>query len=139
MKSESAVDIRRTVRRVADIPYEAISRRVLGSQYSLSLTLCGDSLARRMYLTHRKPRLATEPDRGATYTSNVLSFPYSKTEGELFLNVRKAEREAVALGVPVRKRVALLLVHGLMHLKGLDHSATMERQERSVLRAFDLL
>jgi probable rRNA maturation factor len=78
------------------------------------------------------------PDRGPSYASNVLSFPYASTEGEIFLNVRKAEREAKALGITTKKRVALLLVHGCFHLKGYQHGDTMERLERSVLRTFDL-
>lgn len=135
----SRIDIRRTVKGAADIPYAAITAKVLGPGYELSLTLCGDALARTMYLRYRKTRVAGEPDRGASYASNVLSFPYSKQEGEIFLNIRKAEREARALGISPRKRIGLLLVHGLYHLKGLDHGATMERQERTVLRAFDLL
>jgi rRNA maturation RNase YbeY len=123
---------------VADIPYAAIARKILGPSYELSLTLCGDKLARTMYLEHRKTRVKGEPDRGTSYASNVLSFPYSKTEGEIFLNIRKAEREARSLDIPTRTRIAHLLVHGCFHLKGHDHGATMERLESSVLRAFDL-
>jgi rRNA maturation RNase YbeY len=138
MQSETHIDIRRTVSRVADVPFAAIAKHILGKRYTLSLTLCGDALARRMYLTHRKSRIKGEPDRGPSYASNVLSFPYASTEGEIFLNVRKAEREAKALGITTKKRVALLLVHGCFHLKGYQHGDTMERLERSVLRTFDL-
>lgn len=133
------IAIRRTVRRAADLPYAAIARHLLGPHYELSLVICGDALARRMYLTHRKPRIKGEPDRGASYASNVLSFPYAKDAGEIFLNVRKAEREAAAGAVSARKRTAHLLVHGLLHLKGYDHGATMERLERDTLRKFSLL
>ncbi len=139
MHPESHIDIRRTVSRVADVPFEAIAERILGRRYSLSLTLCGDRLARTMYLQYRKSRIKGEPERGSSYASNVLSFPYSKAEGEIFLNVRKAEREAKALGITARQRIALLLVHGCYHLKGHQHGDTMERLERSVLRAFDLV
>jgi ssRNA-specific RNase YbeY (16S rRNA maturation enzyme) len=89
------IDIRRTVSRVADIPYAAMASKILGKDYELSLTLCGDRLARTMYLEHRKPRVKGEPDRGVSYASNVLSFPYSDREGEIFLNIRKAEREHI--------------------------------------------
>ncbi len=139
MNRESHIDIRRTVRRAADIPYEDIARTILGTNYELSITICGDALARRMYLTHRKAHMRNEPRRPRSYASNVLSFPYSTTSGELFLNARKAEREAKALGTTVKKRMALLLVHGCFHLKGHDHGGTMERLERDTLRARGLL
>jgi probable rRNA maturation factor len=129
MKSRAHIDIRRTVSGAADIPYEAIATRILGPQYELSLTICGDDLARRMNKTYRKK----------TYSPNVLSFPYSKTTGEIFLNARKAEREARAFGTTAKKRMALLLVHGCFHLKGYDHGVTMERLERNTLRACGLL
>lgn len=129
MRHSHDIDIRRTARGAADIPYARIARHILGEHYDLSLTLCGDDLARRMNVAYRKK----------TYSPNVLSFPYSKGDGEIFLNIRKAEREAARAGVSVKKRTALLLVHGCFHLKGYDHGATMERLEREALRAWGLL
>lgn len=129
MRHAHPIHIRRTARGAADIPYERIARRILGEHYDLSLTLCGDALARRMNTLYRKK----------TYSPNVLSFPYAETDGEIFLNIRKAEREAQRTGTSVKKRTALLLVHGCFHLKGYDHGATMERLERKTLRACGLL
>ena len=139
MNTAFEIDIRRTVKGAAVLPYAAIARHILGPHYALSLTLCGDDLARRMYHSYRKSRLAHEPERGKTYASNVLSFPYTQHEGEIFLNVRKAEREARQMGTSVRKRTALLFVHGCLHLKGHLHGSTMESLERAALRKFDLL
>lgn len=124
------MDIMTTVRsRTPSLPFEAMANAVLGSTYELSLVICGDRLARRINTEHRKK----------TYKPNVLSFPLSRTEGEIFLNVRKAEREAAALGTSAQKRMALLFVHGLLHLKGLDHGDTMEREEEKILAKFRLL
>jgi probable rRNA maturation factor len=122
-------DIRTTIRGPQPrIAYRDISRAVLGESYHLSLVLCGDSLARKMNTAYRKK----------TYSPNVLSFPLSKTEGEIFLNLRKAEREARAYGTSVKTRTALLFVHALFHLKGLDHGVRMEREELRVLKRFRL-
>ena len=108
------------------IPYEEIARKILGSQYELSLVICGDTLAQRMNKEHRKK----------TYKPNVLSFPLSKAEGEIFLNVRTAAREARRYKVPLRDRLAFLFVHGCFHLKDLQHGRIMEAQEQRILRAF---
>jgi probable rRNA maturation factor len=110
------------------LPYEALSKRVLGARYELSLVVCGDKLARNVNKKYR----------GKTYAANVLSFPLSKSEGEIFLNSRAAQREAKKYGVSLSARMALLFVHGLFHLKGLAHGDRMESEERKVLKAFGL-
>jgi rRNA maturation RNase YbeY len=113
---------------VPRLPFEAIAHAVLGSKYDLSLVICGDQLARRMNREYRKK----------SYKPNVLSFPLSKNEGEIFLNVRCAERESRKFDVPLKQRLALLFVHGLFHLKGLDHGQKMERNEQAILKRFGL-
>jgi rRNA maturation RNase YbeY len=130
MSGDLNIDITVTVRgSVPRIPFGELAEAVLGKSYELSVVVCGDTLARRMNIEHRKK----------SYRPNVLSFPISKTEGEIFLNLRKAEREAKHAGISTRKRLALLYVHALFHLKGLDHSDHMEAEERKVLNTFDLL
>jgi len=108
------------------IPYDKIANAVLGKNYELSLVVCGDDLARRMNKEYRKKN----------YKPNVLSFPLSRSEGEIFLNVRAAAREARRYKVPLRDRLAFLFVHGCFHLKGLSHGRIMEAQEQRILRAF---
>ncbi len=121
------LDVRTTVRgKVPRLSYEGIARYVLGNVYQLSLVVCGDTLAQRMNKKYRKK----------TYRPNVLSFPLSKTEGEIFLNVRCAEREAKKYKTSVQKRLALLFVHGCYHLKGHDHGTKMESLERKTLARF---
>jgi probable rRNA maturation factor len=122
--STVSLDIRTTLSAAPSLPYEKIARLALGNKYELSLVVCGDHLARKMNVRYRKK----------TYAPNVLSFPYSKCEGEIILNVRKAEREARAMGISLRSRLGLLFVHGCCHLNGYDHGATMERLERNILR-----
>jgi rRNA maturation RNase YbeY len=129
------VDIKITARRAPHtvgarrLPFEKIADSVLGKDYDLSLVICGDSLAQRMNKEYRKK----------TYYPNVLSFELGKKEGEIFLNVRKAEREARTGGISLKQRMGLLYVHGLYHLKGMDHSDRMESLERATLKKFKLL
>ncbi len=123
-------DIRKTIRvSLPRIPFEDMARAVLGRQYELSLVVCGDDLAQRMNKQYRKK----------TYKPNVLSFPLDAQSGEIFLNLRCAEREARTFGMHTRDRIALLYVHGLFHLCGYDHGAPMERLERKVLKQFGFL
>lgn len=124
----TTTDIRKTIRgKLPRLPFGEMAQAVLPN-FELSLVICGDKLARRMNETYRNK----------SYFPNVLSFPLSASEGEIFLNVRKAEREASQMGISTSKRIALLFVHGLFHLKGLDHSDRMEHEEQKVLRRFRL-
>jgi probable rRNA maturation factor len=128
MRSAS-LDIKTTIRGpVPRIPFDELARHVLGSHYQLSLVICGDALARRINTAYRKK----------TYAPNVLSFPLERGEGEIFLNIRKAEREARSYATTLRARLSLLYVHGLYHLKGLDHGDHMERLEQAALKKFGL-
>lgn len=124
--SSISIDIKRTVQSTVRLPFEKIAEDCLPEGYELSLVVCGDTLAQRMNREYRKK----------TYRPNVLSFPISPKEGEIFLNIRKAEREAKALKVSLTDRVALLFVHGCYHLAGHDHSDKMESLEAKTLKKF---
>ncbi len=128
----TSVSVRITIRgTVPRLPFEDMAREVLGPKYELSLVVCGDALARKMNKEYRRK----------TYKPNVLSFPVSKSEGEIFLNVQCAKREAKKYATTLQKRLALLFVHGCFHLKGLDHedekaAKKMESQEDRILKHF---
>ena len=99
---------------------------VLGKDYQLSLVFVGDRLSRkfnRMYRQHDTP-------------ATVLSFPLSKDDGEILINLAKAKRVAHTHNMGYRQFVGYLFIHGLLHLKGLKHGSTMEQQERTVLAQF---
>jgi ssRNA-specific RNase YbeY (16S rRNA maturation enzyme) len=91
---------------------------VLGKEYDLSLA----------FLSAREMREVTKKTRGYDKASNVLSFPLSKTSGEILI-CRSAAKPFT---------VPYLFIHGLFHLKGLKHGATMEREERKTLKRFGL-
>lgn len=119
------LDIKTTVRgKVPRLPFGEIAERILGPHYSLSLVICGDALSRRLNTEYRKK----------TYKPNVLSFPLSKTEGEIILNVRKAEREAHVGGIRIHERLAFLFIHACLHLKGHDHGNAMDTLEQKHMR-----
>lgn len=126
----NGVELTRTIREsVPRIQFENIALEILGERYSLSLVLCGDLLARRINRAYRKKN----------YSSNVLSFSLTEHEGEIFLNVRKAQREAKTLRIGERARIAHLFIHGCLHLNGYRHGQRMEALEQKLLRKFDFL
>jgi rRNA maturation RNase YbeY len=68
----------------------------------------------------------------------VLSFPYSASEGELFICPREAARQAPLFGMHTDGFIGYLFIHGCLHLKGYNHGSTMSRAERNFVKQFAL-
>lgn len=108
------------------LPFRALKDSVLGTYYILSLVFIGDARSRRLNKTYR----------GKDRPADVLSFPLSKTEGEIFISPRQAARGARARGMTPKEYTALLFIHALLHLKGYRHGSTMEKEEKRLWKKF---
>ncbi len=53
--------------------------------------------------------------------------------GEIIVSVPQAARQAKGLGVPLQRELALLIVHGALHLLGHDHYDDGERETMQAL------
>ena len=79
--------------------------------------------------------------RGRDYATNVLSFVYASTpvvSGDLVLCAPVVSREALQQGKPPLDHYAHLIVHGVLHLHGLDHendadAHAMEARETEII------
>ena len=108
------------------LPFSEIAENILGKDYDLSLVFIGSKLSREMHLKfHKKDSPA-----------NVISFPLSKTSGEIFIDLSEARREAPLFKRSYLEHVGGLFIHGLYHLKGLSHGRTMESMELKARRRF---
>ena len=119
--------------RAAHIPSDATLRkwaRAAGIEGIVTVGYVGAAESRRL----------NRRFRGKDYATNVLSFPYSAKplEGDLVICAQVVAREAREQGKTLRAHHAHMLVHGLLHLAGLDHerareAARMEGRERRIL------
>ncbi|MFH1402060.1 MAG: rRNA maturation RNase YbeY [Patescibacteria group bacterium] len=122
-------DIKNTTRKkTPKISFEKIKGKVLGKKYELSLVLIGDKLSRRLNAQYRKI------DKPA----NILTFPLSKNTGEIFINLNLANKHHVKFNRDYKNFVTFLLIHGLMHLKGYEHSSRMEKAEEKIRTEFNI-
>ncbi len=129
MISKENINIRNTTKgKLPSLPFVDIKNNVLGKKYDLSLVFIGDELSKKLNSQHR----------GKNKPTNILSFPLSDTEGEIFINYRLAQREAKKYNRKFSDFIGFLLIHGLMHLKGFEHSSRMERQEAQTRKKFRL-
>ncbi len=78
--------------------------------------------------------------RGKQKPANVLSFPYDKTYGEIFVTPAVVRKEALKSGEKAEERLVKMIIHGMLHLSGLDHEISandaeaFERLEEKLIR-----
>lgn len=101
--------------------FKKIQREILGPTYDLSVVFLGEREMRKA-MKYRYKTIAGKK------TSNVLSFPLSKTSGEILICPAAAKPYTAPY----------LFIHGCLHLKGRKHSDTMEREENRILNKFGL-
>jgi probable rRNA maturation factor len=110
------------------LPFVDIKNEVLGKDYDLSLVFIGDKLSKKLNKQYR----------GKNKPTDVLSFPLSKTDGEIFINLRLAKKEASEFERTYSNFIGFLFIHGLIHLKGFEHSSRMESEESKIRGKFQL-
>lgn len=115
-----------TKKKVPKVPFSKISDYVLGPKYELGLIFVGDVRSKKLNQTYR----------GKNKVANILSFPYSKKDGEIFIHLGKTEKEAKKFYHTYRQHLTFLFIHGLLHLKGMQHGSKMESEEKRILKIF---
>ena len=122
-------DIKNTTRNNnPNLPFQKIKEKILGKKYELSLVFIGDKLSKKLNNQYRKINKAT----------NILSFNLTETAGEVFINLNLAKKQAYKFNKNYTDFVGLLLIHGLLHLKGYQHSSKMESEEEKIRKFFNL-
>ncbi len=69
---------------------------------------------------------------GADYATDVLSFPSGEEAhlGELAISIERATEQAAAHGHSLVDELKILMLHGVLHLRGLDHETDRGQMRR---------
>lgn len=110
------------------VPFQSMKEKILGKKYELSVA----------FVSPIKMKKINTEYRGKTYVANVLSFPYSKQSGEIFLCMPKIKSEAKSFGMTDANFLKYLVIHGMLHLKGMDHGSTMDKAEEKFKKIFKI-
>ncbi len=108
--------------------FEAMKNEILGKDYELSFAFINAEKIKKLNLIYRNKNEATD----------ILSFPLSKTEGEIYICLSETRKKAKEFDRKFENFLSFLFIHGLVHLKGLDHSSTMERIEAKFRKKFGI-
>ncbi|MEK7576050.1 MAG: rRNA maturation RNAse YbeY [Patescibacteria group bacterium] len=95
--------------------FEIIKDHIFGKKYAISLVFAGNNLMKKLNRIYRK-----EPK-----PADVLAFPLSKSEGEIFINKIK------------KNKAVYLFIHALLHLKGYKHGKKMDGMEKKLTKKFN--
>jgi len=101
------------------LPFSVISKikdEILGKKYFLSL----------VYLTTKEMQKINKKYRNKNKPTNVLSFCLTKNSGELLLCPSLIKTETKKFERNFTDLLGFLVIHGMLHLKGLEHSSRME-------------
>ena len=115
-----------TKTKIPRLVFLALKNAILGEKYELSVVIVGKSKMREL---NKRWRNEDKP-------TDILSFPLSKSEGEIYINPETAKKKAIEFDRPLDNFLLFLFIHGLVHLKGYDHGAIMESVETKFRKQF---
>ena len=98
-----------------------------------------------VFVNDDEMRKINREHRGIDKATDVLSFPYEQVPGGLMgsvvISTDTASRVASELGHSIECEIALLFLHGILHILGYDHEiddGQMRGKEKEVIEHFSL-
>jgi rRNA maturation RNase YbeY len=116
----------KTKGKLTRLPFVSIKNKILGKKYELGISL----------LTTKKQQEINLKYRHKNQTTNILSFPLSINSGEITIDPKKVKSDAPLFKMTYVRFFKFLVIHGCLHLKGFEHSSTMEKAEKKYLKMF---
>ncbi len=117
---------RKTKGKLPSLPFEFLINDILGKKFEISIVFVGDKESQKINREYRDK----------DYPTNVLSFPLSDTSGEIFINLKKVRGDAKNFEKTYKEFLLHILIHGLLHVKGLDHGDEMDKLEEKYIKKY---
>lgn len=115
--------VNKTRMQIPVLPFALLKEDILGKKYSISIALVDEKTIHKINKEHRNKDKPT----------NVLSFLLSKKDGELILCPSLIKKESKDpeknFGKSFESLLLFLVIHGMLHLKGYEHSSRMDKAE----------
>jgi probable rRNA maturation factor len=95
------------------------------AKYDLSVVIETDEVLRDL---NQQYRGLDQPTDVLSFLANDLDLETGHTIlGDIVISYPRAEKQAFDANHPVKKEVQLLVIHGVLHLLGFDHSSETEK------------
>lgn len=109
--------------KLPSLHFVLIKNDILGKKYSLSMAFVSEKVSKEINFKYRQKNKST----------NILSFCLSENEGEIILCPSLIKKESKNknknFGKNFKNLLGYLVIHGMLHLKGMEHSAIMDKAE----------
>ncbi|HEY6342850.1 MAG TPA: rRNA maturation RNase YbeY [Bryobacteraceae bacterium] len=117
-------------------PWRTIRRRALGEFWSDVARRVGKGRAGACVIaSDREMRALNRRFRAKNYAPDVLSFPaVHGAAGEIAISFDRARSQALARGHSVEDELRILMLHGVLHLAGMDHETDSGEMARAEAR-----
>jgi probable rRNA maturation factor len=106
--------------KLKNLPFSVLKDDILGTQYELSIAFVSSRTSKKL---NREYRERDNP-------TNILSFPLDKNSGEIVLCLDVIKKEYRSWKKSLYEFTGFLVIHGMLHLKGMEHGAIMEKAEK---------
>ncbi len=128
---ETTISIKNTTKgmlpRLPFLVIKEIKNTILGKKYELSIAFVTPAVSKRANTLYRKKNEPTD----------ILSFSLEKNSGELMICLPRARAKAREFGMSYQNYLGFMFIHGMLHLKGYDHSSTMDKLEKKWCKRFN--
>lgn len=128
--------------RIRTGPLKALAQRILvaagAPRAQLSVDVVGDGRMRRLNRLYRR---IDRPTDVLAFAMREAGGPKSPLLGDVVISLPTAARQSAKAGHSINREMAILLVHGVLHLLGYDHeqgpleARRMRRKEQALLRS----
>lgn len=105
------------------LPFLKIKKYLLNNKYNLNLIFHNPQKAKEMNIKYRNKK----------YIPNILTFNISDNDGEIYICLSQAKKEYKKFGLNYEEYITLLFIHGILHLKGMDHHTNIDEYKMSDL------
>lgn len=110
------------------VPFLDLKEKILGKKYELSI----------VFTTPAQAVALNKQYRNKDYVPNTLSFPLTKSSGELIITRSVALKQCKDFNLTYNQYIIYLLIHSMLHLKGFDHGSTMDTKEIQLMKYFKI-
>jgi len=100
--------------------FDKLKNEILGKKYDLSIVFVNEKKSKEINKKYRNKNKAT----------NILSFPLRKNMGEIILCPVVIKKEAKNFNKNFSEFLDFLVIHGMLHLDGMEHGSRMEEREK---------
>ncbi len=112
--------LKKVALKVLEGPFFAKATKGKGKKFDLSIALVAPKEIQKLNKKYRKKDRPTD----------VLSYTYNKSSGEIVICPQVVKKNAEKFGQPFKKELTQVLIHGILHFLGENHEKSKQKAKQ---------